>query len=134
MTLPGWRNTVAECGPAFLGITVQTLVDAIPKLGELGATLRDPKGMLLTPEQRGQRAAHALAIGLALVMLENGWELHCSPGIFHLQLGERTINPFFIVDQMMQRKISREAWPAKYQELGLPAAPLFPQVAVPQQA
>src|SRR5262249_210950 len=54
VTLPGWRNTVAECGPAFLGITVQTLVDAIPKLGELGATLRDPKGMLFTPEQRGQ--------------------------------------------------------------------------------
>lgn len=134
VTLPGWRNTVAECGPAFLGITVQTLVDAIPKLGELGGTLRDPKGMLLTREQRGQRAAHALAIGLALVMLENGWKLHCSPGIFHLQLGERTINPFFIVDQMMQGKISREAWPAKYQELGLPAAPLFPQVAVSQQA
>jgi hypothetical protein len=35
---------------------------------------------------------------------------------------------------MMQGKISREAWQAKYQELGLAAAPLFPQLAVPQQA
>jgi hypothetical protein len=88
------RGAVAECGPAFPGITVPTLVGAIPKQGELGDTLGDPKGMLLTPEQRGQRAAHALAIGLALVMLTNGWNLHCTPGVFHLQLGERTINPF----------------------------------------
>jgi heat shock protein HtpX len=133
VTLPAWRNTVAECGPAFQGITAETLADAIPRLVELGATLRDPKGMLLTPEQRGQRAARALAAGLALLMLEHGWELHCSPGVFHLQLGQRTINPFFIVDQIVQGKITRASWPQKCQELGLPSSPLFPQVPAPQQ-
>jgi hypothetical protein len=47
---------------------------------------------------------------------------------------DRCFSEFFVVDPMVQGKISREPWPAKYQELGLPAAPLFAQVPLPQQA
>ncbi len=134
VTLPAWRTAVAECGPAFQGITVETLADAIPRLRELGATLPDPKGMLLTQEQRGQRAARVLAAALGLVMFENGWELQDTPGRLHLQRGQRFINPFFIVDQIVQGKISREGWPEKCHELGLPTSALFPQVKATQEA
>jgi hypothetical protein len=110
------------------------MVDDIPRLRDIGASLRDPKGMLLTTEQRTQRAGRILSIGLGLVMLESGWELQRSPGVLHLRRGEQTLNPFRLVDQMVQGKLSRDAWAQQSRELGLPASPLFPQVKVTQEA
>jgi hypothetical protein len=133
VTIPAWKRSVEECGPAFQGITVESLPDAIPKLRDLGGSLRDPKGMLLAPEQRSQRAARMLSIGLGLLMLENGWELRCSPGVFHLELGQQTVNPFVVVNQMVAGKLSRDAWAQQCRDLGLPAAALFPQVKAAQQ-
>jgi Zn-dependent protease with chaperone function len=133
VTVPAWRQTAEESGPAFQGITVESMVDAIPKLRDIGARLRDPKGMLLTPEQRTQRAGWMLSIGLGLVMLENGWELRCGPGVFHLQRGEQTLNPLRVVDDMMKGKLSRDAWAQQCRELELPESVLFPQVKVPQE-
>jgi len=88
----------------------------------------------LTAEQRGQRAARALAAALGLVMFENGWELRDTPGMLHLQRGRRFINPFFVVDQIVQGKISREAWLEQRRELGLPTSALFPQVKATREA
>jgi hypothetical protein len=110
------------------------MVDVIPKLRDIGASLRDPKGMLLTPEQRTLRAGRALSIGLGLVMLENGWDLQCGPGVFQLQRGEQTINPFQVVEEMVQGKLTRDAWDRQCRELGLSASALFPQVKATQEA
>jgi heat shock protein HtpX len=133
VTIPAWKSSVEECGPAFQGITVETLPDPIPKLRDLSASLRDPKGMLLTPEQRSQRAARMLSIALGLLMLENGWELQCSPGVFHLERGQQTVNPFVVVNQMVAGKLSRDAWAQQCRDLGLPASMLFPQVKATQE-
>jgi hypothetical protein len=46
----------------------------------MGAHIRDPEGMLLTPEQRAERAADLLGMASALALLESGWELHGEPG------------------------------------------------------
>ena len=134
VTVPAWRRTAEESGSAFQGITVESLADAIPRLRDIGASLRDPKGMLLTPEQRTQRAGHVLSIGLGLVILENGWELQCSPGVFHLQRGEQILNPFRVVDDLVHGKLTRDAWAQQCRELGLPASALFPQVKATQEA
>jgi hypothetical protein len=89
--------------------------------------------MLLTPEQRSQRAARMLSIALGLLMLENGWELQCSPGVFHLERGQQTVNPFVVVNQMVAGKLSRDAWAQQCRDLGLPASMLFPQVKATQE-
>lgn len=134
VTVPAWRRTAEESGSAFQGITAESMIDVISKLHDIGASLRDPKGMLLTPEQRTQRAGRALSIGLGLAMLENGWELHCSPGVFHLQRGEQTLNPFLVVDEMMRGKLSRDAWAQRSNALGLHTLTLFPQARAQQEA
>jgi len=134
VTVPAWRRTAEESGSAFQGITVESMVDVIPKLRDIGASLRDPKGMLLTPEQRTLRAGRALSIGLGLAMLENGWELQCGPGVFQLQRGEQTLNPFQVVEEMVQGRLTRDAWAQRCNELGLPTSALFPQVKATQEA
>jgi hypothetical protein len=134
VTVPAWRRAAEEGGSAFQGISVESMVDEIPRLRDIGASLRDPKGILLTTEQRTQRARRILSIGLGLVMLESGWELQRSPGVLHLRRGEQTLNPFRLVDQMVQGKLSRDAWAQQCRELGLPASALFPQVKATQEA
>jgi hypothetical protein len=54
--------------------------------------------------------------------------------MFHLQRGERTLNPFRVVDEMVQGKLFRDAWVQKCRELELPASALFPPVKVTQEA
>jgi heat shock protein HtpX len=49
LTIPGWRQSAAELGSTFNGVSVESIPDAIPKLPEIGSRLPDPKGMLLTP-------------------------------------------------------------------------------------
>ena len=127
VTVPGWREAAREYGAAFQGLTVDTLPDMLPRLQEVGATMRDPKGMLLTPAQRTQRAGQVLAVGLALALLENRWELHAQPGVFHFQKGSEQLNPFVMVPQLIDGKLTREAWASRSRELGIATHALFPQ-------
>jgi hypothetical protein len=75
--------------------------------------------MLLTPQQRTQRAAFVLAAALSLALLDGEWELHAVPGVFHLQKEAQQLKPFLIVQELMEGKLSREAWATRCSELGI---------------
>ena len=75
--------------------------------------------MLLAPNQRTQRAGMLFASALALALLDNRWELHVQPGVFHLRRGTDDWNPFLAVQELMSGKLPRDAWASKCQALGI---------------
>ena len=126
VTVPGWQQFVSEYSEPLRGVTSESLPDQLPKLREIGSRIRDPKGMLLSPEQRATRAAGLFAAALALAMIRNGWELQVEPGLFRMSRGHREFNPFLAMNELMTKKLSREAWTVRCQELGLSQLVLSP--------
>lgn len=133
VTIPSWEKFVTEYSQPLKGLTVEMVPDQVPKLREIGSRIRDPKGMLLSPEQRTVRAGWLFASAIALAMIRDGWELEVQPGVCRMRRGERELNPFALVAELMQKKFSREAWVSKFQEAGLAQAPLLPgEASAPQ--
>jgi heat shock protein HtpX len=130
VTIPRWKSFAAEHVSYLQGVTVASLPDQIPKLGGIGDRMRDPKGMLLGPEQRRQRAGHLFGVGLGLALLDHGWSLNLSPGIFSLGKAGAAINPFLLVQQLMQNKMSAQDWTAQCSSLGIGDLLLAPAATV----
>jgi heat shock protein HtpX len=130
VTIPSWQQFVSEYSAPLRGVTAESLPDEMPKLREIGSHIRDPKGMLLSPDQRTARAAGLFAAALALAMIRSAWELQVGPGLFRMSQGDREFNPFLAVNQLMAKKLSREAWTAQCQELGLSPLVLLPSSPV----
>jgi Zn-dependent protease with chaperone function len=131
VTIPAWKNFTAEYSAALEGVTAESLPDQIPKLRQIGSGIRDPKGMLLDPQQRTQRAGFLFGAGLGLALLDHGWTLYSGPGVFHLQRGDEQLNPFFVVEQLMSGKLTRQDWIAQCNALGIGRLELGP--AAPRQ-
>jgi len=130
VTIPGWQQFVSEYSEPLRGVTAESLPDEVPKFREIGSRIRDPKGMLLSPEQRTARAASLFAAALALAMIQSDWELQVGPGLFRMSRGDREFNPFVGVNQLMAKKLSREAWTVQCRELGLSPLVLLPSSPV----
>lgn len=126
VTIPGWQHFVSEYAEPLRGITAESLPDEVPKLRQIGSRIRDPKGMLLSPEQRTTRAAGLFAAALALAMIRSGWELQVGPGLFRMSRGDREFNPFLAVNQLIDKKLSREAWSVQCHDLGFSQLVLVP--------
>ena len=126
VTIPAWRQFAQEYSSALAGMTADSLPQVIPNLQRIGNGMRDPKGMLLGPEQRRDRAGSLIAIGFALGLLERGWKLNHSPGIFSLSYNGLTLDPFLVMEQFVKGKISEQDWKmqcAKLQIEGLMLGP-----------
>lgn len=72
----GWKSFAEEYKTLLAGLTVRSLPDAVKSVRGMGFHIRDPKGMLLSREQRAERAAGLLGSAFSLALLANGWELH----------------------------------------------------------
>jgi hypothetical protein len=82
--------------------------------------------MLLTPEQRIQRARSLLATALALALVKAGATVHSMPGEFHLTIGGEQLNPFTVMLQLSDGAISKEIWLDKCKSLGIEDMALAP--------
>jgi len=131
VTIPSWKRFIAEYSAPLQGVTAESLPAQIPKLRQIGAGIRDPKGMLLDSEQRTRRAAQLFGAALGLSLLDHGWMLVSGPGVFYLQHGSDTLNPFLALDHLMNGKLTAEDWSAKCAALGISHLMLAP--ASPQQ-
>jgi Zn-dependent protease with chaperone function len=129
LTIPFWRSTAQQFAWVLEGVTAETLPSMMQKLPEMGAKIPDPKGMLLSPAQRMQRAGSLLAIGLALAMLTDGWQLHQQPGVFHLQRGSDEFNPFDAVEALINGTMTKAAYLNRCRELGISHLSLSTQKA-----
>jgi heat shock protein HtpX len=132
VTIPGWQQLVSEYSEPLRGVTAESLPDEVPKLREVGSRIRDPKGMLLSPDQRTARAAGLFAAALALAMIRSGWELQVEPGLFRMLCGDREFNPFLAVNELIAKKLSREAWTVRCKDLGLSQLVLEPSSSAEQ--
>jgi hypothetical protein len=119
VTIPSWRAAVGEYAPMMNGITAGSLPEVVKKLPQMGSKIRDPRGMLLTPEQRAQRAGQLLGMALGLALLERGWELKAQPGSFFLTKGTEQINPPALIEELANGKISPENWMKMCEQFGI---------------
>src|SRR5580704_1162016 len=87
VTIPSWKTAVGEYAPMMNGMRVGSLPEVVKNLPQMGSKIRDPRGMLLTPQQRTQRAGQLLGMALGLALLEKGWDLEAQPGSFFLGKG-----------------------------------------------
>ncbi len=108
--VPAWRNFVEEHAAALAGKTIASLPEFSANLPQMGAQMRDPPGVLLTREQRAERAANLLSKALTLVMIDNGWSLHIQPGEFHLSRREERLLPGDIISAMRAGKLGTGPW------------------------
>lgn len=125
VTIPAWKSALDRYGSFLEGVTAESLPEVIPKLPDIGRQIRDPKGMLLTPEQRTQRAGRLLVSALALTLLDKGWQLETQPGQFHFYRDGEKLNAFGLVDDLIAGKLSRDAWAGRCDELGIRGASLY---------
>ena len=108
--VPMWRNFIRQYSHLLDSRTVASLADAVKDLQQIASNIRDPEGMLLTREQRADRAAALLWTALSLAMIDNGWDLHLQPGEFYLQReGEKAI-PAELVQKLRSGITTREGW------------------------
>jgi heat shock protein HtpX len=129
ITIPGWREFASEYSRLLRNVTSESLPDQIPNLRNVGFEIRDPKGMLLSPEQRTERAASLFAVGLGLALLDDGWMLHQEPGVFYLQHNSDQVNPFAIVKQLRSGTLSGSDWRTRCREVGIAGLSLWPGIS-----
>jgi heat shock protein HtpX len=107
--IPSWVDSVTQYGFLLQGITVGNLFEALGRAPQIAPQIRDPKGMLLTPEQRVARARSLLGTAFGLALINNGWTLHSRPGEFHLDCEEEQIHPYKVIQELSDGAISKEA-------------------------
>ena len=118
--IPGWRKFVAEHSAALADLTVESLPDATKNLRGMGSRMRDPKGRLLTHEQRAARASALLWMALALAMIDSGWELYTQPGESYLKRdGLPAMNPSAVIGELQAGKLGVDDWRAQCHALGI---------------
>jgi heat shock protein HtpX len=119
VTIPSWKAAVAENAPMMAGITAGSLPAVVKTLPQMGSKMRDPRGMLLSHQQRTQRAGQLFGIALGLVLLERGWELEAQPGSFFLAKGADRLNTPTLMDELIGGQISAAEWMEMCKELGI---------------
>lgn len=126
VTIPLWTAMVAEYSSLLQGIKAESVPDLIQRLPEIGSRISDPKGVLLAPQQRAQRASHLVASALALALLDKGWRLETKPGEFYFYRGTEKANVFTLIEELCTGKVSRDTWVAKCAQMGITGSLLVP--------
>jgi hypothetical protein len=75
--------------------------------------------MLLTREQRNERALDLFGVAVGQILVENGWMVRAKPGVFSLERDSTSIQPVVIVHELAAGKITAEAWVRQMNELGI---------------
>jgi hypothetical protein len=118
--LPVWRKFVAEYKAVLEGLTAARLPDAVKDARGIGGRMRDPKGMLLTHEQRAGRAIALLWMALAVAMIDNGWMLRAQPGESYLERdGLPPVSPGAVVAGLQAGKLTPDEWRAQCDATGI---------------
>lgn len=126
-TIPNWKKLAAEYSSILQGITAEPLPEQIPKRQQIGTSIRDPKGMVLTREQRTRRAGELLGVGLGLALARQRLDPeHGAGGIFSPE-SSASLNPFVIIDQLTSGQLSAQDWITQIRTLGLLQLSLGPR-------
>lgn len=122
--VPSWSEFVSQYSFLLEGMTVGNLVESLGKVPQFAFRMEDPKGLLLTPEQRIARGRALLSIAFALALVRTGWQVHTTPGEFHLSKGDERLEPHKLMLQLSDGALSIDAWTDKCHSLGISNIPL----------
>jgi Zn-dependent protease with chaperone function len=117
--IPSWRELMAEHASLFQGVTVGSLPEVLRRLPQMTSQIPNPEGMLLSGDQRVQRGMYLMGVGLALTLVEHGWELDAEPGTFRIFRGAEDLNPYQAVQALIDGKTSAQEWEKRCAELGI---------------
>ena len=122
--LPSWQKHVAEFLHLLTGITVASLPQILKNPRDIAARIPDPPGMLLTREQRSERAATLLRFALTLALLDHGWKLQIQPGHFSVQRGDLLLEPPVVITKLQSGELSAQDWSTWCANAGIDDWPL----------
>jgi heat shock protein HtpX len=122
--LPSWQKHVTEFLHLLTGITVASLPRLLKDPRDIAARIPDPPGMLLTREQRSERAATLLRCALTLALLDHGWKLQIQPGNFSLQRGDLLLEPPVVITKLQSGELSARSWATYCTNAGIDDWPL----------
>jgi len=112
-----WAQIIKE-NSQFLGeYTTESLADIVSNLRDIGSRIPDPKGMLLTPEQRTGRAAELFGTALALALSNAGWLLHVQPGERYFDVEGARVSARELMGSLAAKKITRDEWVGRCHQL-----------------
>jgi len=117
--IPSWRRYLNENRALLAGLTVESLPEAVHNTRAMGSRMPDPKGMLLTHEQRAARAATLLGTAFSLALIDNHWELHAQPGEHYLQRGDAIMRPAQILAGLQSGQLTADTWRAQCISAGI---------------
>jgi len=124
VVIPMWTKAVAEYSALLEKMTIGTLFESLGRIPEIAPNVRDPEGMLLTPEQRIERARSLVGSAVGLAMVHNGWKLHAGPAVFYLEKEGEQVDPFQVVRQLSEGTLSSTDWKTRCQTLGISDIPV----------
>ncbi|MBI3476564.1 MAG: M48 family metalloprotease [Acidobacteria bacterium] len=134
--IPTWKGSIAAYAEPLAaqlqGETVASIPKALGKVPDVAAIMRDPAGMLLTQEQRIQRARGLVSTAFALALVNHGWNLHSLPGEFYLEKDGHQLQPFQLTLQLSDGKIGNDAWQEMCAKDGIADIELMPAATKPQ--
>jgi heat shock protein HtpX len=108
--IPSWRSAMAANPSLFEGLRVEAVPSAVRDLKTISQNFREPKGRLLSQEQKIEHVAHLLPVAVSLTLLDHGWQLEAKPGLLYLHKDEQKLNVFEIIGQLRRGSFSREQW------------------------
>jgi Zn-dependent protease with chaperone function len=111
--VPGWKASTGPFVSLLNGKPVTSLPALLAELAQMGAKIPDPRGQLLTRDQRTERAYLLLTMALGLRLREHGWNLNVRPGLMHFSKGGETLK----LDALMARLRSGEMKPAEWKSM-----------------
>jgi heat shock protein HtpX len=109
ITIPAWRSHVEKFGAHLQQKTAAAAPELIEELHSIAAHLPDPPGMLLTANQRIERASALVAMAVGLLLSRNGWQLRNGEQSSLHHDGE-TLNPFEMLEDLRSGKVTVGDW------------------------
>lgn len=122
--VPLWRAQVRPFAAQLAAYSLAEVPALLQKLTPIVARLKDPPGLLLTPEQRNGRAAGVVEAAIKLALLDHGWTLDAKPGTVNLTNGDLRVEPANDVMRLMTKQWTAEEWAKYCGQLGIGSWPL----------
>jgi len=126
---------VTRFAPCLGRYTADTLPDTRDGFIRTGSDLVRDGEMNVTMDQRVARAAHVFAAAVAVVLLDQGWQVRTGPGRpIALVRGSDTFEPFAAIHALAAGTLSAGEWRRQCGSLGIAGRPLAAATALASSA
>ena len=122
--IPMWRSHTAAFVPLLARQNVADLPDLLKRLEPISSQLKDPPGLLLTRDQRTDRAAGVVQSALILALLDHGWTLEARPGFVSLAHQDLILEPARVFPKLRSGEFKGQDWSSYCEKAGIGGWPL----------